>query len=137
MLLLSPEGSPRHQHKVALCASLATFFSSTFLWLGFDRSTPNFQFNPGLSFIQAPLSSGSAYIGLDGISLFFVILTTFLTPMCLVVSRNAVKAYVKEYMICFLLLELLLLLVFSTLDLVLFYAFFEGTLMPMLIIIGV
>jgi proton-translocating NADH-quinone oxidoreductase chain M len=57
--------------------------------------------------------------------------------MCLVVSRNAVKAYVKEYMICFLLLELLLLLVFSTLDLVLFYAFFEGTLMPMLIIIGV
>lgn len=77
------------------------------------------------------------HIGVDGISLFFVILTTFLTPICILISRNAIKTYIKEYMICFLLLELLLILVFCVLDLVLFYIFFESILMPMMIIIGV
>lgn len=134
--MLSSSVDARYLHKIALYTSLATFVASTFLWLGFDRFTSNFQFVSGVTG-AAPLGSGAAYIGLDGISLFFVLLTTFLTPLCLIVSRNAVKAYVKEYMICFLLLELLLLLVFSTLDLVLFYIFFESILMPMMIIIGV
>lgn len=76
-------------------------------------------------------------IGLDAISLFFIILTTFLTPICLLLSRSAIKIYVKEYLLCFLLLEWLLIATFSVLDLLLFYIFFESILMPMLIIIGV
>lgn len=77
------------------------------------------------------------YIGIDGISLLFIILTTFITPICILISRNAVKIYIKEYMICFLLLETLLILTFSVLDLILFYIFFESILMPMILVIGI
>jgi len=77
------------------------------------------------------------HIGIDGISLFFILLTTFLIPICILIGRNAIKVYIKEYMICFLLLELMLILVFCVLDLVLFYSLYEGILLPMIIIIGI
>jgi NADH-quinone oxidoreductase subunit M len=79
----------------------------------------------------------AASVGIDGISLFFILLTTFLTPICILLGRNAVKVYIREYMICFLLLELLLILVFCVLDLVLFHILFESILMPMMTITGV
>ena len=75
--------------------------------------------------------------GIDGISLFFIILTTFLIPICILVSWTSIKSYVKEYCIAFLILESLMLVVFSVLDLLLFYIFFESVLIPMFIIIGV
>jgi len=139
-LLLSPSsGNGRTHHEIAFYTSLITWVISTFLWILFDKSTSNFQFLYELNWMPAPLSAAnlSVHIGLDGISLPFVVLTTFLTPICILISRNAVKTYTKEYMICFLLLELLLTLTFCVLDLVLFYIFFESILMPMMIIIGI
>ncbi len=94
-----------------------------------------FQYVQKLGWI--PFFNIEIYFGIDGISLFFIILTTFLIPLCILISRNSVKVYVKEYMMCFSLLELLLILVFSVSDLVLFYIFFESILIPMFIIIGI
>jgi len=77
------------------------------------------------------------YLGIDGISLFFVILTTLLIPICILASWDAIKSNVKEYMIAFLFLEAFVIAVFCVLDLILFYVFFEAVLIPMFIIIGV
>jgi NADH:ubiquinone oxidoreductase subunit 4 (subunit M) len=76
-------------------------------------------------------------IGIDGISLFFVLLTTFLTPVCILAGWTSINNYVKEYCIAFLVMESLLICVFSMLDLLLFYVFFESVLIPMFLIIGV
>lgn len=84
-----------------------------------------------------PLWNIEFYIGLDGISIFFVILTTFLTPFCLLTGWFTIKRYLKEYMIAFLAMEAMLITVFCVLDLLLFYIFFESVLIPMFVIIGV
>src|ERR1700743_2369821 len=76
-------------------------------------------------------------MGVDGISLFFVLLSTFLTPICILSAWDAIQVRVKEYMIAFLVLETMMVGMFCALDLVLFYTFFEGVLIPMFIIIGV
>ena len=76
-------------------------------------------------------------IGIDGISMFFILLTTFLTMLCILVSWEGIQNYVKEYLICFLFLEFLLIQVFSVLDILLFYIYFESVLMPMFLIIGI
>src|SRR6202000_1829329 len=76
-------------------------------------------------------------MGVDGISLFFVLLSTFLTPICILSAWEAIQNRVKEYMIAFLVLETMMVGMFCSLDLVLFYTFFEGVLIPMFIIIGV
>jgi proton-translocating NADH-quinone oxidoreductase chain M len=122
-------------HKIALNTSLLTFFLSIFLWLQFDKLTIGFQLVNKLGSI--PFVNIDIYVGVDGISLFFILLSTFLIPICILLSRNSVQVYVKEYMICFLVLEWLLILTFSVLDLILFYIFFEGILMPMMLIIGI
>ena len=120
---------------VALTSSMFAFFLSTFLWVFFDRSTSKFQFME--EFLWIPSSNINFFIGVDGISLFFVILTTLLVPLCLLASWNSVKIYVKEYMIAFLVMESLLVIVFCILDLLLFYVFFESVLIPMFLIVGV
>jgi proton-translocating NADH-quinone oxidoreductase chain M len=120
---------------VALVFSMASFVLSTFLWVLFDRSTAKFQFVE--EFLWIPSSNINFFIGVDGISLFFVILTTLLVPLCLLASWNSVKIYVKEYMIAFLVMESLLVIVFCILDLLLFYVFFESVLIPMFLIVGV
>lgn len=97
--------------------------------------TSEFQFVSKIGWL--PFANIDIYLGVDGISLFFILLTTFLIPLCILISRNAVQVYIKEYVICFLLLEVLLILVFSVLDLLLFYIFFESILIPMFIMIGV
>jgi proton-translocating NADH-quinone oxidoreductase chain M len=114
---------------------MASFVLSTFLWVLFDRSTAKFQFVE--EFLWIPSSNINFFIGVDGISLFFVILTTLLVPLCLLASWNSVKIYVKEYMIAFLVMESLLVIVFCILDLLLFYVFFESVLIPMFLIVGV
>ena len=105
----------------------------------FDNSTSKFQFFQNFTSFQTDLSFSTFNLifGLDGISLFFVILTTFLIPVCILVSWNSITAYVKEYCIAFLVLESLMIAVFSVVDLLLFYIFFESVLIPMFIIIGV
>ncbi len=120
---------------VALVFSMASFVLSTFLWVLFDRSTAKFQFVE--EFLWIPSSNINFFIGVDGISLFFVLLTTLLVPLCLLASWNSVKIYVKEYMIAFLVMESLLVIVFCILDLLLFYVFFESVLIPMFLIVGV
>jgi len=119
---------------VALNSSLISFVLSIFLWTSFDNSTAKFQFIQQFEWL--PVSNISFIIGVDGISLFFVLLTTLLFPLCILHSW-VIKTNVKEYMICFLLMESLLIIVFTVLDVLLFYVFFESILIPMFIIIGV
>ena len=97
------------------------FLISLFLWILFDKSNPNFQY-----LFQIPWISQFNlyfYIGLDGISLFFIILTTFLTPICLLISYESITKNVKEFCILFFILEFCLIISFSTLDLIMFYIF--------------
>ena len=121
--------------QTGLNISLLTFILSLYLWINFDNSTANFQFVTKIDWI--PYSNLSFSLGIDGISLFFVILTTFLIPICLLTSWNSVKIYIKEYIIAFLIIESLLISVFIVLDLLLFYIFFESILIPMFLVIGI
>ena len=128
------EVSARNARWVALWTTLVTFVVSLLLLPGFDPAQPGFQFvekKPWLGEIAA------YHMGVDGISLPFVILTTFLMPFCILASWESVHKRVREYMIAFLVLETMMLGTFSALDLVLFYFFFEGGLIPMFLIIGV
>jgi len=118
---------------IALWATLVTFAISLVMVWRFDASSPEFQFVEKYNW----LGIASYHMGVDGISLPFVILTTGLMPICILASWSAIQTRVKEYMIAFLALETLMLGVFTSLDLVLFYLFFEGGLIPMFLIIGV
>ena len=125
----------RNARATALWTSLATFFVSIFLWVGFDNSTADFQFVEKVAWIP---SFGLYYhMGVDGISVFFVILSTFLTPLCILASWESIQNRVKEYMVAFLVLETLMVGMFCALDFILFYIFFEAVLIPMFLIIGV
>ena len=140
LFLLFIPGWKSHLIKnIALNISLFNFLISLILWVEFDNSTSKFQFFQNFTSFQTDLSFSTFNLifGLDGISLFFVILTTFLIPVCILVSWNSITAYVKEYCIAFLVLESLMIAVFSVVDLLLFYIFFESVLIPMFIIIGV
>lgn len=125
----------RNARNAALWTSIATFIVSLFLWINFDYSTADFQFLEKHEWI--PAFNISYHLGVDGISMFFVLLSTALTPLCILASWKAITARVREYMIAFLILETMMIGTFSALDLVLFYIFFEGVLIPMFIIIGV
>ena len=118
----------------ALITTLATFLLSLWAWKLFDPASSGFQLVEESRWI----GSGLSYkLGVDGISMPFVLLTTFLMPFCIGASWVSIQHRVKDYMVCFLLLETLMIGVFSALDLVLFYVFFEGGLIPMFLIIGV
>ena len=119
----------------ALWTSLVTFVLSIFLWVDFDARTPDFQFVEIREWIPA---FGITYrMGIDGVSLLFVLLSTILTPICILASWEAIETRVREYMIAFLVLETMMVGMFCALDMVLFYIFFEGVLIPMFLIIGV
>ena len=120
---------------IGLGTSLLTFTLSLFLWVWFDQSVSKFQFVVELLWLSDMNINLS--LGVDGISLFFLLLTTLLMPLCLLTSWNSVKIYVKEYFIAFLIMESLLIVVFSAMDLLLFYIFFESVLIPMFLIIGI
>tara|TARA_B110000444_G_C18838084_1_gene597250 strand:- start:164 stop:1678 length:1515 start_codon:yes stop_codon:yes gene_type:complete len=119
---------------VALYASIVNFLISTILWLNFDKLTSEFQFVERYEWLSENITY---YLGVDGISIFLIILTTFLMPFCILTSWNSIRDKIKEYMIAFLVLETLMIGVFSALDLVVFYLFFEACLIPMFLIIGV
>jgi NADH-quinone oxidoreductase subunit M len=125
----------RNARNVALLTALATFVVSLFILGRFDAASPDFQLKETAAWFPGTTIAYS--LGVDGVSLWFVLLSTFLTPLCILSTFQAVRERVKEYMVCFLVLETMMVGMFCALDLVLFYLFFEGVLIPMFIIIGV
>ena len=119
---------------VALFSSIANFFLSLFLWYSFDSSIAEFQFTEEKTWIKGFINYK---IGIDGVSILFVLLTTFIAPICIFSGINSIKFKIKEFFIAILVLETLMLGVFCSLDLVIFYLFFEGGLIPMFLIIGI
>ncbi|RZI99978.1 MAG: NADH-quinone oxidoreductase subunit M [Brevundimonas sp.] len=118
---------------IALGTTLVTLAVAAVLVAGFDASNPGYQFVEQFNWF-----AGAQYhLGVDGISILFVLLTAFLMPICILASWKTITERVVDYMIAFLVLETLVIGVFTSLDLFLFYIFFEGTLVPMFIIIGV
>ncbi|MCK1733256.1 NADH-quinone oxidoreductase subunit M [Bradyrhizobium sp. 138] len=128
------EAAKRNSRWIALWTTLITFAVSVILVMRFDPANPDFQFVEKANW----LATGITYhMGVDGISLPLVILTTAVMPFCIIASWKAITNRVREYMMAFLILETLMVGTFSALDLVLFYLFFEGGLIPMFLIIGV
>jgi len=125
----------RNARNAALWTTLFTFGLSLFLWFNFETGTPKFQFVEKYSWIES--FNIFYHLGVDGISVLFVLLSTLLTPICVLASWDAVRERVKEYMVAFLVLETLMIGMFCALDMVLFYVFFESVLIPMFLIIGV
>ncbi len=134
LMLKDDEAGARNARWVSLWTTLVVFAVSLILVQRFDPGSAEFQFVE-----KRPWLGGFAtyHMGVDGISLPLVILTTAIMPLCIAASWRAIKVRVKEYMIAFLVLETLMVGTFCALDLVLFYLFFEGGLIPMFLIIGV
>jgi len=124
----------RNIKTVALYTSIVNFIVSLLLWINFDKLTSSFQYVEQYYWLSENITY---HVGVDGISVFLIILTTFLMPFCVLTSWDSIKEKVKEYMIAFLILETLMIGVFCALDLVVFYLFFEACLIPMFLIIGV
>nr|YP_009446427.1 NADH dehydrogenase subunit 4 [Ancoracysta twista]ATY40915.1 NADH dehydrogenase subunit 4 [Ancoracysta twista] len=135
LLLLIPDYRPETLRKIAFNTTAFTFLISNLLWVGFDNSVSKYQFVEKFNWM--PFLNINYYIGIDGISLFFILLTTFLTLVCVLHSWTNIKHHFKEYLIAFLVLESLMISIFCVLDLLLFYIFFESVLIPMFLIIGV
>ena len=125
----------RNARQVAMWTSSAVFLLSLLLWTNFDNSTANFQFVEHHEWM--PAFNIAYHVGVDGISVLFVLLTTLLTPICILASWESIQERVKEYMIAFLVLETMMVGMFVALDIVVFYIFFEAVLLPMFLIIGV
>jgi NADH-quinone oxidoreductase subunit M len=119
---------------IALYFTLFTFGVSVWIWVNFDKANAGFQFVEEMEWLGGAIKYK---MGVDGISVLFVVLTAFLMPLCVIASWESIQDRVKEYLIAFLILETLMIGVFCALDLVLFYLFFEGGLIPMFLIIGV
>ena len=134
-LVITPSTNKNLLRIIALNTSCLTFILSLLLWVFFDKSVSTFQF--ANKFLWMPIFNINFTMGVDGISLFFIILTTLLIPLCLLVSWDSIKFNLKEYLLAFLIMEFFLIGVFCILDLFLFYIFFESVLIPMFLIIGV
>jgi len=128
------EGGKNIARWIALITSVLTFVLSLWMWSRFDNSNPGFQFIENYAWIG---SSIGYRMGVDGVSVVFVVLTALLIPACVLSSWGSIQNRVREYMIVFLILETLCIGVFTALDLAMFYVFFEGSLIPMFLIIGI
>ena len=120
---------------VALWVSGFTFFLSLFLYVGFDPDFVGYQFEEQVEWI---LGAGISYhLGIDGISMPFILLSTFLVPLSILASWGSITHRVRDYMMAFLVLETMMVGMFASLDMLMFYLFFEGVLIPMFLIIGI
>ncbi|MDO8358567.1 MAG: proton-conducting transporter membrane subunit, partial [Devosia sp.] len=119
---------------IALLTSIVTLILSLWMWARFDNSNAGFQFVENYEWIG---SSIGYRMGVDGVSVLFVVLTALLLPACVLASWTSIQNRVREYMLVFLVLETMCIGVFTTLDLAMFYVFFEGSLIPMFLIIGI
>lgn len=135
LLIFIPGSYYNLVRNIAFITAQVTFVCSIVLWLCFEASTSLFQFIYTINWF--PSHNIYYTIGLDGISLFFIILTTWLITTCILISWNMSNNHIKEYLICFLMLEAILIQVFCVLDILFFYIFFESVLIPMFLIIGV
>ena len=136
-LLFAKESSTKSQQTikyVSLFVSFVNFFISIYLWQQFDKSISQFQFIEEKIWLDGFINYK---VGVDGISILFIILTTFITPLCIISVNNSIKSRLKDFLIAILILESLMIGVFCSLDLVVFYLFFEGGLIPMFLIIGI
>lgn len=127
--------SNSYQKKVALATSLVVFVLSLVMWGEFDSSTSEYQFTQ--EFLSSQVQFCHLKLGVDGISLYFVLLTTFITPICILSNWDTIQSNLKFFLISFLLLESLLIGVFTVCDLLLFYVFFESVLIPLFLIVGI
>ena len=131
----SDEAVASNARWTALWTSLIVFILSLVLWVRFDTANPGFQFVEQLAWLP---EWGITYkMGVDGISVLFVLLATALTPICILASWESIGTRVREFMFAFLVLETMMVGMFAALDFVVFYMFFEGVLIPMYLIIGV
>ena len=119
---------------VSIFTSIANLFLTIFLWFLFDKSSAEFQFTEEANWISGLIKFK---LGIDGISILFIVLTAFIIPICIISCINSVKERVKEFLIAILILETFMIGVFCSLDLVIFYLFFEAGLIPMFLIIGI
>ncbi len=119
----------------AFLTSIGTFILSLTLWFQFDYLNPSYQFEEKFRWFDD--FNFHYHIGVDGISLFMILLSTFLTPICILASWTNVKKRIKEYMLAFLFLETVMIGMFASIDILLFYIFFEAVLIPMYLIIGI
>jgi proton-translocating NADH-quinone oxidoreductase chain M len=122
---------------IGFICSLITFFFSLFLWIVFDINCTEFQFYITFFWLNSSLINLEYIVGIDGISIFFLLLTTFLIPLCILISWTSIKFRIKEFILCLLFIEFFLLNFFSVLDLILFYVYFESVLIPMFLLIGI
>ena len=119
---------------VALFTSIVNFLISIYLWYQFDPTTSDFQFVEDRQWIKGFINYK---VGVDGISILFIVLTTFITPLCILSVNNTVKNRLRDFLIAILIMESFMIGVFCALDLVIFYLFFEAGLIPMFLIIGI
>lgn len=128
------DGSNLTAKYVSLFTSVVNFLISIYLWIAFDQSTSDFQFIEDRAWIEGFVNYK---VGVDGISILFIILTTFITPLCILSVNNSVKIRLRDFLIAILIMESFMIGVFCALDLVVFYLFFEAGLIPMFLIIGI
>ena len=135
-ILFTKSSNSKYQSSkyVALFISLANFILSIYLWLIFDKSSINFQFVENREWLSGFINYK---VGVDGISILFILLTTFITPICIISVISTIKHRLKDFLIAILIMETLMIGVFCSLDLIIFYLFFEGGLIPMFLIIGI
>jgi len=134
ILLSRSQSSNRNSIYVSIFTSISNFFLVLFLWYIFDNKSTDFQFIEESDWISGLIKFK---LGVDGISILFIVLTAFITPICIISCINSVKERVKEFLIAILILETFMIGVFCSLDLVVFYLFFEAGLIPMFLIIGI
>ncbi|WP_407966209.1 NADH-quinone oxidoreductase subunit M [Bartonella sp. C271] len=128
------EAAKRNIRNVAFFTTVFVFIISLVIWAGFDTTNSDFQMVEKFHWLGRDISY---HMGIDGISVLFVVLSAFLLPFCILASWNTIQDRLKDYMVAFLLLEVAIIGVFCALDAILFYIFFEASLIPMFIIIGV
>jgi NADH-quinone oxidoreductase subunit M len=133
-LLFSKDNNSSTVKYVALFTSFVNFLISIYLWHLFDPLTSSFQFVEDREWLKGFVNYK---VGIDGISILFIVLTTLITPLCIISVNNTVKVRLRDFLIAILLMESLMIGVFCSLDLVIFYLFFEGGLIPMFLIIGI
>ena len=135
-ILFAKSSNDKYQSNkyVALFISLANFLLSLYLWYIFDKTSVDFQFLENREWLAGFVNYK---VGVDGISILFIILTTFITPICIISVNATIKYKLKDFLIAILIMETFMLGVFCSLDLVVFYLFFEAGLIPMFLIIGI
>jgi len=136
ILFVKSDSSNKYQSSkyVALFTSFVNFFISIYLWYLFDNAISEFQFVEDKEWLRGFVNYK---VGIDGISILFILLTTFITPLSIIAINNSISFRLKEFLIAILVMESLMIGVFCSLDLIIFYLFFEGGLIPMFLIIGI